>query len=84
MTMRTITSTTIAFTLAGAALFGSAGSASAQTRGLPLSDGRAPTATAEICSDWTNEDGTHGTNCPKGGGGGGGRFDRWIDIYSWS
>jgi hypothetical protein len=21
--------------------------------------------TAEICTDWTNPDGTHGTNCPE-------------------
>ena len=30
----------------------------------------------DICTDWTNEDGTHGTNCPGGGG--------WIEILSFS
>ncbi len=35
----------------------------------------------EFCTDWTNEDGTHGTNCPEGGGGG---LRGEIEIYSYS
>jgi hypothetical protein len=36
----------------------------------------------EPCADWTNEDGTHGTNCPTGGGGTGGRKLIWDYIRS--
>lgn len=44
---------------------------------VELSVGTGPTPTASTdgqpCSDWTNPDGTHGTNCPAPSGGGGGR-----------
>jgi hypothetical protein len=49
----------VAATIVALSLFGSAGVASAGTRD-----------NSEVCSDWTNEDGTHGTNCPSGGTGG--------------
>ena len=49
---------------------------------LSLGSGGA-SAGGEICTGWTNEDGTHGTNCPGGGGGGGGH-DGWIEILSFS
>jgi hypothetical protein len=32
------------------------------------------------CSDWTNEDGTHGTNCPAPSGSGGTRLPRGSYI----
>ena len=79
--------------IAAVALYTGAGigPAGAQTRehvllartGTSLSIGSGGTsAGGEICTDWTNEDGTHGTNCPEGGGGGGHGGE--IEIFSFT
>ena len=62
--------------LAVAVFAGFSGSASAQTREhvlLARQVGVTENANRDNdCWDWTNEDGTHGTNCPAPSGGGGG------------
>ena len=63
---------TVAGALAASILGASAGTASAATSHASIritARPQPPRGDDEICTDWTNEDGTHGTNCPGGGWG---------------
>lgn len=71
--MTTTRRTLASLTIAAGLLLGLGGTAHAHVPTGP--DG-------QPCSDWTNPDGTHGTNCPStgGGGGGGGHYRGGWDL----
>jgi hypothetical protein len=92
---RILTKTIASVSLAAALVAGAGTAAGAQTRehillarqvGVPTvqvelqAGSTAGSTDGEPCADWTNEDGTHGTNCPSGGGGTGGRKLIWDYI----